>query len=98
MSKGPFTRYDLYHTTLLNYYAVNVEKITHESVNLEGLVSTNRIVWTGLKLTNRYHLIEDVMADILSTKEIIHHAALVIPKGMENAVSISIALRSFDRK
>ena len=31
------------------------------------------------------------MIDILSTKEIIKHATLGIPKGMKNAVSISFA-------
>ena len=39
----------------------------------------------------RYKFVEEGMTDILSKKEIIKHATVGIPKGMKNAVSISIA-------
>ena len=45
------------------------------------------------KLTGqyKYQIAEDVMADTLSTKEIIYRASLKISRGMKNAVSTAIA-------
>ena len=45
------------------------------------------------QLTNRfrYQFVREVMTDILSAKEMIEHAILGIPKGMKNAISVSIA-------
>ena len=37
--KGRFTRCDLYHTILLDYYA-KIKKIIHESMTLKGVVYT----------------------------------------------------------
>ena len=45
------------------------------------------------QLTNRYRcrLVGEVMTEILSVKEKIQWLTLWIPKGMKNAISISIA-------
>ena len=39
----------------------------------------------------RYQFVGEIMTDFLTTKEIVRPATLGIPKGMRNAVSISIA-------
>ena len=41
----------------------------------------------------RYQFVEDVMRDILSTKEVLKSATLQIPKGIKNAVFIPIPFR-----
>ena len=45
------------------------------------------------QLTNRYRyqLVGEVMMDMFSIKEIIQRVTLWIPKGMKNAISVSVA-------
>ena len=46
--ESQYTRCDLYHTILLYYYT-ETKGMIYGSVNLKGLGTTNRIMWTGLK-------------------------------------------------